>query len=178
MYKHTETAHPLEIKHNFEFKVVKTFSSALMRQVTEAVLIRRQEGTVLNSKGVYNRCHLPRLTVESCNKKEEEGGERERSKNNQENCGPWQNTYTRKRYTHPEREKNSRKRIKLDQNQVGGENPRLEGVQYKKSKEGPKCTGLFLLYKWIEFLFDHGNVLSTSIAVAISNNFCLKIFVW
>ena len=50
MYKHTETAHPLEIKHNFEFKVVKTFSSALMRQVTEAVLIRRQEGTVLIAK--------------------------------------------------------------------------------------------------------------------------------
>ena len=47
-------------------------------------------------------------------------------------------------------------------------------LQYKKSKEGPKCTGLFLLYKWIESLFDHGNVLSTSIAVAISNNFCLK----
>ena len=44
MYKHTETAHPLEDEHNFEFRVVKTFSSALMRQVTEAVLIRRQEG--------------------------------------------------------------------------------------------------------------------------------------
>ena len=31
-------------------------------------------------------------------------------------------------------------------------------VQYKKSKEPPKCTGLFLLYKWIESLFDHGSI--------------------
>ena len=51
---------------------------------------------------------------------------------------------------------------------------KLDGVQYKKSKEPPKCTGLFLLYKWIESLFDHGNVLSTSITLVISNNFCLK----
>ena len=31
----------------------------------------------------------------------------------------------------------------------------LEMVQYKKSKEPPKCTGLFLLDKWIEYSFDH-----------------------
>ena len=49
-----------------------------------------------------------------------------------------------------------------------------EAIQYKKSKEPPKCTGLFLLYKWIESLFDHGNVLSTS-TLGISNN-CLKKF--
>ena len=36
-------------------------------------------------------------------------------------------------------------------------------VQYKKSKEPPKCTGLFILNKWTESLFDLWNVLSTSI---------------
>ena len=52
--------------------------------------------------------------------------------------------------------------------------PFLLFLQYKKSKVPPKCTGLFLLDEWIESLFDHGNVISTSITLVISNNFCLK----
>ena len=42
-----------------------------------------------------------------------------------------------------------------------------EQIQYKKSKELPKCTGLFLLDKPIEYLSDYPNVLRTSITVAI-----------
>ena len=47
-------------------------------------------------------------------------------------------------------------------------------IQYKKSKELPKCTGLFLLDKPIEYLSDYPNVLRTSITVAINYYFFLK----
>ena len=47
-------------------------------------------------------------------------------------------------------------------------------IQYKKSKQSPKYTGLLLLDEWIEYSSDHGNVLSTSINVVQNNNFCLK----
>ena len=49
----------------FKFKVERTFHSALTRQIAEAVRIRRVgEDKILNSKGVYNRCRLPRLMME------------------------------------------------------------------------------------------------------------------
>ena len=56
-------------------KVVGSFKSALERQVSEAVRIRRRGGAevVLNSKTEYNRCHIPRLRVEE----EEETSKRE-----------------------------------------------------------------------------------------------------
>ena len=49
-------------------------------------------------------------------------------------------------------------------------------VQYKKSKELPKCTGLLLLDKLIEYLSHNLNVLRTSITVAINYYFFSKIF--
>ena len=64
MFKHATNEHPGEPKPKFQFKVVKTFQSSLMRQVSEAVRIRRRGDSILNSKGVYNRCSLPRLVVE------------------------------------------------------------------------------------------------------------------
>ena len=47
-------------------------------------------------------------------------------------------------------------------------------LQYEKSKELPKCTGLLLLDKPIEYLSDYPNVLRTSITVAINYYFFLK----
>ena len=47
-------------------------------------------------------------------------------------------------------------------------------VQYKKSKELPKCTGLFLLDKPIEYLSDYPNVLRISITIVIKYFFPLK----
>ena len=64
MFKHAMNDHPGETKPEFQFKVIKTFQSALDRQISEAVRIRRRGESVLNSKGVYNRCSLPRLVVE------------------------------------------------------------------------------------------------------------------
>ena len=134
MRKHTETDHPQESEHNFEFKVMQSFKSALMRQLTEAVLIRRQAGTVLNSKGVYNRCHLPRLTVENGTKKEEEAAGSSNIKDKSiEDWGQWQDKKSKKRFTHPQRETQVPKRIKLDQKQIHLENPRLEGVSKRKN---------------------------------------------
>ena len=72
--KHLEVVHPDQNEPKFEFKVQGTFKSAFTRQITEAVMIRRAGGAILNSKGVYNRCHLPRLMVED-NRKKEEGQE-------------------------------------------------------------------------------------------------------
>ena len=47
------------------FKIVGSYRSALSRQVGEAVKIRRRggEGSVLNSKGEFNRCKITRLTL-------------------------------------------------------------------------------------------------------------------
>ena len=48
----------------FSFRVVKKCKSALERQVREAVRIQMR-GTVLNKKGMYNRCKLTRMVVDS-----------------------------------------------------------------------------------------------------------------
>ena len=58
-------------KHNmmeeevvFSMKVLKQHRSAFERQVIEAVLIEMEDdGSLLNSKGGFNRCALPRLQV-------------------------------------------------------------------------------------------------------------------
>ena len=62
--KHLEIVHPGVVEPQFQFRVAQTFQSALARQVSEAVMIRRKGEAVINSKGVYNRCYLPRLTIE------------------------------------------------------------------------------------------------------------------
>ena len=64
MYTHWKQAHGNEDPPVFNFKVVKSFKSALARQVAEAVRIQ-QRGAVLNIKGVYNRSKLTRLVVDS-----------------------------------------------------------------------------------------------------------------
>ena len=64
MHKHHVLDHPQdEMKPRFTMKIVKVHQSALTRQIHEAVLIQLNEDKVLNSKGQYNRCQLPRLTV-------------------------------------------------------------------------------------------------------------------
>ena len=64
MSKHHLTEHAEEKeKPSFTMKVVKCHTSALTRQVQEAILIQKHEKNILNSRGEYNRCQLPRLTV-------------------------------------------------------------------------------------------------------------------
>ena len=65
MIKHMEMEHKGE-QPCFTMKVVRHFKTALARQVSEAVRIRRRggEGAILNSRGEFNRCHIPRLKVD------------------------------------------------------------------------------------------------------------------
>ena len=65
MWKHVELEHKGE-EANFIMRVVGSHKTALGRQVSEAVRIRRRggEGNILNSKAEYTRCHIPRLRVE------------------------------------------------------------------------------------------------------------------
>ena len=65
MEKHQSMEHKGE-PPDFIFKVISNHRTALNRQVREAVRIRRRGGAgqILNSKAEYNRCHIPRLTIE------------------------------------------------------------------------------------------------------------------
>ena len=66
MWKHVTAEHADVDKEKvvFSMKVMKNHRSALQRQVHEAILIELHEGEpVMNSKGEYNRCTLPRLSV-------------------------------------------------------------------------------------------------------------------
>lgn len=63
MSKHHLNDHAQEEKPTFSMKVVKCHTSALTRQIHEAILIQKHEKNILNSRGEYNRCQLPRLTV-------------------------------------------------------------------------------------------------------------------
>ena len=63
MAKHRMLEHPGE-EVTFKMKVLAKHKSAFERQVTEAVLIELgDDGRLLNSKGEFNRCVLPRLQV-------------------------------------------------------------------------------------------------------------------
>ena len=77
MVKHQSLEHGGR-KPQFIMKLVKQFRTPLNRQVAEAIRIRRRggEGAILNSKGEYSRCHIPRLRIEE-EELEEEKQERE-----------------------------------------------------------------------------------------------------
>ena len=81
LYKHVTDVHQGELV-DFRMKVVRRHQTALFRQVHEAVRlhrISRNPGVrILNSKGEYNRCKLPRLQVQGSDEfkdpQEQEGG--------------------------------------------------------------------------------------------------------
>ena len=104
MMKHWIEAHPNEDKPRFSMKVLRGHTSAFVRQIHEAVLIEMHADNVLNSKGEFNRCQLPRLGVKMGEKSicEEEPAQemtekdvlesvqmdRKRKEKRQENTGP------------------------------------------------------------------------------------------
>ena len=64
MVKHWRITHPeLPTHPKFNIKVVGTYRDALSRQVAEAVRIELRGDEILNSKSEFNRCCLPRLTI-------------------------------------------------------------------------------------------------------------------
>ena len=106
----------------------------------EAVLIRRQEeGTVLNSKGVFNRCSLPRLTVEGAMKKDDKEEEGRSGLGLEFDKGDeitGSGILKQKRSRQPnERTQKVRKKLKIDEKTTKEDNPRVEGIA--KRREGP-----------------------------------------
>ena len=86
MTKHWLSCHRGKEKPKFGVKIIKSFTSSMVRQLWECIRIRRRlqeqakgEVRLLNSKSEYSRCSLPRLVVEgtegieSDDKKEDEG---------------------------------------------------------------------------------------------------------
>ena len=70
IYKHWQNEHAGR-ETEFQFQIIKFFSSPLDRQVSEAVRIEWTGAQkILNSKAGYNRARLPRIVAE--NTKEEE----------------------------------------------------------------------------------------------------------
>ena len=64
MHQHMVEEHSKEMDMpEFRFKVVKTFKSALDRQVAEAIRIEIR-GNVLNRRAEFNRCSLTRLGID------------------------------------------------------------------------------------------------------------------
>ena len=63
MVQHSMEFHSGDSNHAFKFRVVKSFRSALDRQIAEAIRIELR-GSILNRRGEYNRCSLTRLGVD------------------------------------------------------------------------------------------------------------------
>ena len=66
MFKHWLEEHLDEEKPEFSMKIIRKHTSSFIRQIHEAVVIEmntENKTNVLNSKGEYNRCQLPRLGV-------------------------------------------------------------------------------------------------------------------
>ena len=60
MWQHTNTNHKGKTPSNADFKVtiISLHKSSLVRQVKEAILIRKVEGRCMNNKEEYTRCYL------------------------------------------------------------------------------------------------------------------------
>ena len=65
MLKHHSNKHQEEEGEiSFTMKIIKQHKSSFSRQTHEAVMIEMMDkGNILNSKGGFNRCSIPRLVV-------------------------------------------------------------------------------------------------------------------
>ena len=64
MLEHLAASHSDQRVPSFRFRVVKKCKTALERQVREAVRIEMR-GNVLNKKGMFNRCKLTRMVIDT-----------------------------------------------------------------------------------------------------------------
>ena len=63
--KHWVLDHPdLLAPLRFKIEIVRSFQDPLSRQLSEAVRIDLRGEGILNSKGEFNRCKVPRLTID------------------------------------------------------------------------------------------------------------------
>ena len=81
LWKHS-LGHHAGVRQRYSFKVLKSFKSALARQISEAVLIQiAGPDMLLNSRGEWNVCSIPRLILEDKEPEEEWSSERSKRKN-------------------------------------------------------------------------------------------------
>ena len=81
LWKHS-LGHHAGVRQRYSFKVLKSFRSALARQISEAVLIQiAGPDMLLNSRGEWNVCSIPRLILEDKEPEEEWSSERLKRKN-------------------------------------------------------------------------------------------------
>ena len=125
--KHTELCHQGEGKPDFKFRVKQTFKSAIVRQISEAVMIRSKGEAVINSKGVYNRCSLPRLTLEKPDKELE--SQKEEQVMNEEEEDDW-------------------KELELEKRKAEGG---VEGRRKRRRKEGENLADQGVTKQWGEY---------------------------
>ena len=64
MLEHQAAVHRDDLTPQCRFKAVKRCKTALERQVREEVRIEMR-GNVLNKKGMFNRCKLTRMVVDT-----------------------------------------------------------------------------------------------------------------
>ena len=64
MLEHLALSHREEQVTNFRFRIVKKCRTVQERQVREAVRIE-MSGNILNKKGLFNRCKLTHMVVDS-----------------------------------------------------------------------------------------------------------------
>ena len=122
-------------------RAVSFHRSALSRQAAEAVRIRRRggEGSILNSKGEFNRCFIPRLMImEEDNLEEirkiEEEDDRKIESWIQENQDSWERDKVKKRAEDMKRDLDGTSR----KGQMKAKSPREGGDKYKSKERAPK----------------------------------------
>ena len=68
LFKHTLEEHDSDLEIRYEMKVIKKHFSSFSRLVHESVVIERTSKadnfSILNSRGEWERTHLPRLTID------------------------------------------------------------------------------------------------------------------
>ena len=80
MLKHKILAHgDQNEKITFKMKILKKHNTAFSRQVHEAVVVEMNENNnILNSKGGFNRCKLPRLVIKMGDIESKDGDHQEK----------------------------------------------------------------------------------------------------
>ena len=66
IYRHFLNEHRGAEEPKFMVRAVKLFKSALTRQLGDAIRIRRRggQGCIINSKSEFDRCRIPKLTID------------------------------------------------------------------------------------------------------------------
>ena len=137
--KHWLESHPeREVMPEFRFKVVKSFKDPLSRQVSESVRIDLRRG-VLNSKTMFSRNTLPRLTFEQSEweKKREEKEQDQQKRELREKREAWLKGKTDSPLGREEIEVwgENRDKINLEEEAIDSETWELETKRLVKGKK-------------------------------------------